>query len=454
MAFRAPPPKAHCFSFNTPTDSSADDIIDAIEEITGPRGLKSLQHQGGTKFCIAVATAAAAGKLSARGSFVLNGAAVPVAQIGPQVVTVTVFRCPLFVGDASLAAAFAQYGKVLEIYEQTFKGRQHVGNSLRVVRLEMSKPVPNFMSVQGHRVMCDYRGVTKVCSRCAQEGHVGKDCHTPRCARCEAFGHDTTGCSAPCRRCAGDHATADCLQPRSYAAAVGERPEARGRTVATEDETRGQDMAAPNEAHEAQARETDSSPEEARVKDWSTWADDESSSLPAERGTAASTDAESLSGLSQAASTESESSGTSTCHSAKASQSPSPSGAESAPSKAPSVKHTGSQVAAGRGHRTHVVDSPIRRTTTEPASTPQYQQPLSPISQAVKQSRDPSLRNPLYQLTDVLGQGDNMHVDKPDLKRPHYSSSSSADEPGNPRKLPATETSRPGDHPGPETQDL
>ncbi|KAH7973288.1 hypothetical protein HPB52_023353 [Rhipicephalus sanguineus] len=41
-----------------------------------------------------------------------------------------------------------------------------------------------------------------------------------------------------------------------------------------------------------------------------------------------------------------------------------------------------------------------------------------------------------------------MHVDKPDLKRPHHSSSS-ADEPGNPRKLTATETSRPGDHPPP-----
>ncbi|KAH7939198.1 hypothetical protein HPB52_008335 [Rhipicephalus sanguineus] len=47
-----------------------------------------------------------------------------------------------------------------------------------------------------------------------------------------------------------------------------------------------------------------------------------------------------------------------------------------------------------------------------------------------------------------------MHVDKPDLKRPHHSSSSSADEPGNPRKLPAMETSRPGDLPEPETQDL
>ncbi|KAH7973289.1 hypothetical protein HPB52_023354 [Rhipicephalus sanguineus] len=217
--------------------------------------------------------------------------------------------------------------------------------------------------------MCDYRGVTTVCSRCAQDVHVRKDSHTPRCARCEAFGHDRTGCSATCRRCAGEHATAGCLQQRSYAAAAAERPAASGRAVATEGEARGQDIAALDEAHEVQARETDNSPEGAPVKDWSTWADDSSSSLPVERGTALSTDAESPSGLSQVVSAESESSG----------------------AKPPTVKHTGSQVAAGRGHRAHVVDSPIRWTTTEPANTPHDQQPLSPISQAVKQGRGPSL---------------------------------------------------------------
>lgn len=449
MAFRAPPPKAHCFCFNAPSDSTADDIIDAIEEVTGPKGLKSLQHQGGTKFCIAVTSSAAAAKLTTRGSFVLNGVAVPVAPVGPQVIAVTVFRCPLYLGDASLAAAFSQYGKVLDIFEQTFKGRQHVGNSLRVVRLEMSKPVPNFMTVQGHRVMCDYRGVTKVCSRCSQEGHVGKDCHTPRCARCEAFGHDTTGCSAPCRRCAGEHATADCLQPRSYAAAASAKP-APGRTipVAADDETRAQTAGIQVEAEVAQAGRPDNLREEATDKDWSSWAEDSSFGPLAEKDTSPSADAESQSGASQATSTASDYSGAPASHIEKEPQSPSTSSAESTPGKTPGAKPIGSQVAAGRGHRKHTVDPPNRRAAAETSSPPHDQSPSSPISRIVKQARDPSLRNPLHLLTDSLGQDDEMETGKPDLKRPHHSSSSSADELGNPRKQQATEQSRPADPTG------
>ncbi|KAH7969522.1 hypothetical protein HPB52_019266 [Rhipicephalus sanguineus] len=411
--------------------------------------LKSLQHQGGTKFCIAVTSSAAAAKLATRGSFVLNGVAVPVGPVGPQVIAVTVFRCPLYLGDASLAAAFSQYGKVLDIFEQTFKGRQHVGNSLRVVRLEMSKPVPNFMTVQGHRVMCDYRGVTKVCSRCSQEGHVGKDCHTPRCARCEAFGHDTTGCSAPCRRCAGEHATADCLQPRSYAAAASAKP-APGRTipVAADDETRAQTAGIQVEAEVAQAGRPDNLREEATDKDWSSWAEDSSFGPLAEKDTSPSADAESQSGASQATSTASDYSGAPASHIEKEPQSPSTSSAESTPGKNPGAKPIGSQVAAGRGHRKHTVDPPNRRAAAETSSPPHDQSPSSPISRIVKQARDPSLRNPLHLLTDSLGQDDEMETGKPDLKRPHHSSSSSADELANPRKQQATEQSRPADPTG------
>ncbi|KAH7986740.1 hypothetical protein HPB52_024757 [Rhipicephalus sanguineus] len=416
MAFRAPPPKAHCFCFNAPSDSTADDIIDAIEEVTGPKGLKSLQHQGGTKFCIAVTSSAAAAKLTTRGSFVLNGVAVQVAPVGPQVIAVTVFRCPLCLGDASLAAAFSQYGKVLDIFEQTFKGRQHVGNSLRVVRLEMSKPVPNFMTVQGHRVMCDYRGVTKVCSRCSQEGHVGKDCHTPRCARCEAFGHDTTGCSAPCRRCAGEHATADCLQPRSYAAAASAKP-APGRTipVAADDETRAQTAGI---QVEAEVPKPDGRTTFGRKQPTRTGAP--------EKDTSPSADAESQSGASQATSTASDYSGAPASHIEKEPQSPSTSSAESTPGKTPGAKPIGSQVAAGLGHRKHTVDPPNRRAAAETSSPPHDQSPSSPISRIVKQARDPSLRNPLHLLTDSLGQDDEMETGKPDLKRPHHSSETPA----------------------------
>ncbi|KAL1416828.1 hypothetical protein MTO96_027426 [Rhipicephalus appendiculatus] len=399
MAFRAPPPKAHCFCFNASTDSTADEIIDAIEEATGPRGLKSLQHQGGTKFCIAVATATAAAKLSTRGSFVLNGAAVPVAQVGPQVVAVTVFRCPLFLGDASLAAAFSQYGKVIDVHEQTFKGRQHVGNSLRVVRLEMSKPVPNFLTVQGHRVMCDYRGVTKVCSRCAHEGHVGKDCHTPRCARCEAFGHDTTGCSAPCRRCGGEHATADCLQPRSYAAAAGEKPSTSPKAAAPEGDTRADDTASRDNVEEAQVGKSDNPQEEAPIKDWSTWADDSSLSLPATKDSTSLTDTESLSGASQVASTTSDDTRQSTSSSENAPPPNSPSGADPKHSKPTGVKHTSGQVAAGRGHRSHAGESPKlegRDRTTEHTAGPATAEPDISNAEAEPGPQPPEPTEPDY----------------------------------------------------------
>ncbi|KAL1480215.1 hypothetical protein MTO96_051223 [Rhipicephalus appendiculatus] len=68
--------------------------------------------------------------------------------------------------------------------------------------------------------MCDYRGVQKVCYRCRLAGHIGKDCATPRCTRCNVFGHATEGCIEPCRRCSGNHATADCIRPKSFAAAA------------------------------------------------------------------------------------------------------------------------------------------------------------------------------------------------------------------------------------------
>lgn len=220
MAFREPPPKAHCFTFNAPTGCSADEIIDAIEETVGPGGLETLQHQGGVKFIAAVASAAAAVKLSSRGSFVLNGASVPVAQVGPRVLYISAFRVPPYVGDATLAAALSTYGKVLAIQESQFKGRPTVGTGVRVIRMEMAKPVPNFLSVQSHRIMFDYRGIRKVCSRCGAEGHLGKTCETPRCERCEVYGHETAKCTSPCRRCAGNHVTADCFLPRSYAAAA------------------------------------------------------------------------------------------------------------------------------------------------------------------------------------------------------------------------------------------
>ncbi|KAG0433398.1 hypothetical protein HPB47_019932 [Ixodes persulcatus] len=68
--------------------------------------------------------------------------------------------------------------------------------------------------------MVDYRVLLRVCCRRGLEGHIGPACKTPRCDRCGIFGHLTAGCTDPCQRCGHGHATMDCVQRKSYAAAA------------------------------------------------------------------------------------------------------------------------------------------------------------------------------------------------------------------------------------------
>ncbi|KAL3238934.1 hypothetical protein MRX96_048032 [Rhipicephalus microplus] len=111
-------------------------------------------------------------------------------------------------------------------------------------------------------------------------------------------------------------------------------------------------------------------------------------------------------------------------------------------------------MAAGRGHRKHAADPQNRRAAAETSCILHDEQPLSPIYQILKQSRDPCLRNPLHQLTDSSEKDDEIELGRPELKWPHHSSSSSADDLGNPRKQPATDPSCSEDPPGPVTPDL
>ncbi|KAL1481563.1 hypothetical protein MTO96_050395 [Rhipicephalus appendiculatus] len=175
--------------------------------------------------------------------------------------------------------------------------------------------------------------------------------------------------------------------------------------------TCGDDTASRDNVEEAQVGKSDNPQEEAPIKDWSTWADDSSLSLPATKDSTSLTDTESLSGASQAQT---------------------PSIASPGASSTPAARWPPGETPLARGRGPQI---------GRPPNTPQDQQPLSPISRVLKQSRDPSLRNPLNQIIGVLGQDSDMQVDKPDLKRPHHSSSSSTDELGNPRKQAATETS-------------
>ncbi|KAH6942593.1 hypothetical protein HPB50_008250 [Hyalomma asiaticum] len=215
------PVRENCFTFNAPEgDVSIDDLIDAVEAAAGEDSVLVLQHMGGSKFLVCTRNAAQATKLMVAEGFKLKHEKVAVEAVGPPVTFVNVYRLPAYLPDEVLVAALQPYGKVRCVNFATLAGRHNKLNGVRIVKIEMSRPVPNFMTIQGHRVMFEYRGMRRVCARCGDDGHMASNCVSPYCKRCGVFGHETEGCSEECKRCGGTHGTRDCFRKKTYASAA------------------------------------------------------------------------------------------------------------------------------------------------------------------------------------------------------------------------------------------
>ncbi|KAG0415349.1 hypothetical protein HPB47_007485 [Ixodes persulcatus] len=155
---------------------------------------------------------AAAQRLVARGFLLLGNVEVLLEPVAACVVFLSVYPLHPYVSEEEgLVQVLAQNGRGKAINHATFRDRADVRTDTRVVKMEMSKPVPNLVHIQGPRVMVDHHRLRRVCSRCGMEGHIGPPSNTPRCDRCGVLGHATAGCTAPCQRCGHGHATTDCV---------------------------------------------------------------------------------------------------------------------------------------------------------------------------------------------------------------------------------------------------
>ncbi|KAL1418568.1 hypothetical protein MTO96_005603 [Rhipicephalus appendiculatus] len=220
------PVRENCFCLTPPRATSIDDLIDAVELTAGEDSVLVLQHMGGAKFLVCTRNVSQATKLMVAEGFVVNGEKVSVEAVGPPVTYVNAYRYPAYLPDETLCNALAQYGKVKSVSFATVATRKNKLNGVRVIKIEMSRPVPNFATIAGHRVMFEYRGMRRVCARCGEVGHMATGCKAEYCKRCGTFGHDTEACNAECKRCGGRHGTRDCFRRKSYVAvARGPQPE-------------------------------------------------------------------------------------------------------------------------------------------------------------------------------------------------------------------------------------
>ncbi|KAG0445421.1 hypothetical protein HPB47_015383 [Ixodes persulcatus] len=145
------PTKAQCFSFSVPADTLGDAIMDSIQAVADGNGLSNLQHHGGARFMAAVSTMAAAQRFVAQGFLSLCDVEVPLKPMGAHVVFVSVYRLPPYLSKEALVQVLAQYGKVKANNPATFRDRPDVGTGAQMARIEMAKPVPNFVYTQKQR---------------------------------------------------------------------------------------------------------------------------------------------------------------------------------------------------------------------------------------------------------------------------------------------------------------
>ncbi|KAH7971848.1 hypothetical protein HPB52_003471 [Rhipicephalus sanguineus] len=192
------------FFGKVPKGTTNVELVKALVERFSENDLKSVQDFGAGNFEVTFRSKGAVDR------FLADSATLKVKEHdihfeyrGLRTVSVGIFEYPADASDQVLARELKVYGNVLSITVDNVPGFKSVSTGNRRARMEMHEGVPNILDVEGHTIRCEYDGVVRLCRKCRLAGHEKAKCVTPRCERCEQWGHPN--CNAPCKRCGGDH---------------------------------------------------------------------------------------------------------------------------------------------------------------------------------------------------------------------------------------------------------
>ncbi|KAH7986120.1 hypothetical protein HPB49_026111 [Dermacentor silvarum] len=199
------------------------DVCKALLQRVSLSELKSVQDFGAGRFEVTFKTKAAVDRFSADPALKVRDVVIQFEYRGVRTKVVRVFGYLSDLPDQALSEGLQVFGKVLGISEECVPGFPSVGTGNRRIRMEMARPVPNLLRVGDRVIQCEYEGVARLCRRCNLEGHHAVACETPKCVRCEQFGHES--CDAACVRCGGDHAVSSCPVRTYSSVASGSEPQ-------------------------------------------------------------------------------------------------------------------------------------------------------------------------------------------------------------------------------------
>ncbi|KAH7977336.1 hypothetical protein HPB49_000702 [Dermacentor silvarum] len=219
------PSRLRPFTFfgRVPKGATNVDVCKALVQRVSLSELKSVQDFGAGRFEVTFKTKAAVDRFSADPALKVRDVEIQFEYRGVRTKVVRVFGYPSDLPDQALSEGLHVFGKVLGISEECVPGFPSVGTGNRRIRMEMARPVPNLLRVGDRVIQCEYEGVARLCRRCNLEGHHAVACETPKCVRCEQFGHES--CDAACVRCGGDDAVSSCPVRTYSSVASGSEPQ-------------------------------------------------------------------------------------------------------------------------------------------------------------------------------------------------------------------------------------
>ncbi|KAH7964361.1 hypothetical protein HPB51_027400 [Rhipicephalus microplus] len=116
-------------------------------------------------------------------------------------VTVKIHWVDFRVSKESIRQALGQFGEVLKVSNDnwTIAGFEHAISTTRAVGLKLKEGVvledlPHLFKIGGGTVLLVAPGRAPLCLRCHMQGHIRRDCQTPRCGVCRASGHESRDC--------------------------------------------------------------------------------------------------------------------------------------------------------------------------------------------------------------------------------------------------------------------
>ncbi|KAL3193598.1 hypothetical protein MRX96_016945 [Rhipicephalus microplus] len=194
-------PEAKTFFGRVPKGVSNVDICRDLVKRFEVKDIACVQDFGGGKFEVTFVSEDPVQQFKAKLEIFVGKGVVRFQYRGARTMTMRIFGYPENCPDKHLMKGLQEYGKVLEIREESVPKFESISSGVRRVRMEMEKAVPNIMESNDRLIYIEYDGVVRQCRMCYRPEHITNDCITPRCERCGKYGH--TKCKQKCKRCGG-----------------------------------------------------------------------------------------------------------------------------------------------------------------------------------------------------------------------------------------------------------